>query len=51
MQKLETKFKKRSKRKCRFCASARGLIRAYGLYLCRRCFRERAVEIGFKKYS
>ncbi|MDP3742683.1 MAG: 30S ribosomal protein S14 [Candidatus Micrarchaeota archaeon] len=51
MQKLETKFKKRSKRRCRFCATARGLIRKYQLYVCRRCFREKAEEIGFKKYS
>lgn len=51
MQKLETKFKKRAKRKCRFCSTARGIIKMYGLYVCRRCFRERAEEIGFEKYS
>ncbi|NYZ74777.1 30S ribosomal protein S14 [Candidatus Micrarchaeota archaeon] len=48
--KLETKFKKRGNRRCRFCGTARGLIRKYGLYVCRRCFRERAEKIGFKKY-
>ncbi|MEM3969488.1 MAG: hypothetical protein QXH01_08390 [Thermofilum sp.] len=26
-------------------------MRAYGLNLCRRCFREVAEEIGFIKYS
>ncbi len=51
MQKLETKFKKRSKRRCRFCGNSKGLIRKYALFVCRRCFREKAQEIGFKKYS
>lgn len=35
---------------CRVCNSRRGLIRKYGLELCRRCFREYAGEIGFVKY-
>ncbi len=38
-------------RKCRICGSMNGLIRKYGLGYCRKCFRERAREIGFKKYS
>ena len=33
----------------RRCGNNKGLIRKYDLNLCRRCFRERAVEIGFKK--
>ena len=36
-------------RQCRRCHGQRGLIRKYGLDLCRRCFREKAEEIGFKK--
>ena len=36
-------------RQCRRCFTTRGLIRKYGLNMCRRCFREKAVEIGFKK--
>jgi small subunit ribosomal protein S29e len=36
---------------CRFCGGVRGLIRKYGLYTCRKCFRERADAIGFHKYS
>lgn len=35
---------------CRNCKNWHGLIRKYGLMLCRRCFRESAVMIGFKKY-
>ena len=28
-----------------------GLVRKYGIYLCRQCFREIAPEMGFEKYS
>ncbi|KAL2151846.1 hypothetical protein VTH82DRAFT_5030 [Thermothelomyces myriococcoides] len=27
-----------------------GLIRKYGLNICRQCFREKAADIGFVKY-
>ena len=33
----------------RSCANGHGLIRKYGLNLCRQCFREYAADIGFKK--
>ncbi len=36
--------------KCVRCGSFRGVIRKYGLMYCRRCFREVAQDIGFKKY-
>ena len=36
-------------RKCRICNARQGLIRKYGINICRRCFRERAEQIGFKK--
>jgi len=42
--------KKKGDRKCRICGTARGLIRKYDLYICRRCFRECAEEMGFSKY-
>jgi small subunit ribosomal protein S29e len=32
------------------CSNQGGLIRKYGMNVCRQCFRERANEIGFKKY-
>nr|CAD7593609.1 unnamed protein product [Timema genevievae] len=35
----------------RACANGHGLIRKYGLNLCRQCFREYAGDIGFKKYD
>lgn len=47
-----TKYDKKGKgkRKCRICGGVEGLIRKYGLNVCRKCFREIAEEIGFKKY-
>ena len=41
----------RSTKKCRRCGSTRAHISSYGLNLCRRCLRETALYIGFKKYS
>jgi len=37
-------------RKCRVCSNQWGLIRKYGLNVCRQCFREYAKDIGFTKY-
>ena len=34
----------------RVCNNRRGIIRKYGLDICRRCFREYATDIGFQKY-
>ncbi|KIY45258.1 hypothetical protein FISHEDRAFT_49678 [Fistulina hepatica ATCC 64428] len=36
-------------RQCRLCAHQAGLIRKYGLDLCRQCFREKSAAIGFVK--
>lgn len=33
----------------RVCTHPAGLIRKYGLNICRQCFRERAAAIGFTK--
>ena len=35
--------------RCTVCGSVKGLIHKYGLNICRRCFREVAPSIGFKK--
>jgi small subunit ribosomal protein S29e len=40
----------KGRRYCRVCSTRRGLIRRYGLDMCRRCFREYAEKIGFQKY-
>lgn len=36
---------------CTYCDRKRGLVRRYGLDLCRQCFRDNARDLGFKKYS
>ncbi|KAE9983547.1 40S ribosomal protein S29 [Venturia inaequalis] len=36
-------------RECRVCTHPAGLIRKYGLNICRQCFRERSTDIGFTK--
>ncbi|MFH1409844.1 MAG: 30S ribosomal protein S14 [Nanoarchaeota archaeon] len=37
-------------RKCTRCGNTHAHINKYGLKLCRRCFRDIATDIGFKKY-
>ncbi|MCL4325405.1 MAG: 30S ribosomal protein S14 [Candidatus Thermoplasmatota archaeon] len=36
---------------CTRCGRKRGIVRKYGLFICRQCFREVAHDLGFKKYS
>ncbi|MFH1631157.1 MAG: 30S ribosomal protein S14 [Candidatus Aenigmatarchaeota archaeon] len=38
-------------RKCVRCGTLDAIVRQYGLMYCRKCFREIARDIGFKKYS
>lgn len=35
----------------RVCANQGGIIRKYGLNICRQCFREKSEQIGFTKVS
>ncbi|MCG2719426.1 MAG: 30S ribosomal protein S14 [Nanoarchaeota archaeon] len=37
-------------RPCKLCGRIGGNIQAYGLNICRQCFRENAKKLGFKKY-
>ena len=37
--------------KCKNCGRTAAHIKKYGINLCRQCFREMAVGLGFKKYS
>ncbi len=46
----ERKFGKVVNR-CKRCGTTDGVIRKYGLGYCRRCFREIAPLMGFKKYE
>jgi len=36
---------------CRICLNKRGFIGKYGLNLCRKCFRDIATDLGFKKFN
>ena len=45
---LEHKFGRGSKW-CKRCGDYTAVIQKYKLYLCRRCFREVANSLGFKK--
>ena len=38
-------------RNCRVCGAHQGLIRKYAMMICRRCFRDNADKIGFKKVN
>ena len=40
-----------AKRICRICGTTHGIIRKYGLMICRQCFREKASDIGFTKFK
>lgn len=37
--------------RCRLCGRHGGHIRSYSLDMCRQCFRDFALKIGFKKFS
>ncbi|MEM5870827.1 MAG: 30S ribosomal protein S14 [Candidatus Aenigmatarchaeota archaeon] len=37
--------------RCRKCNSTKGVIRKYGIMLCRKCFREEAKRLGFVRYN
>ncbi|MFX1364386.1 MAG: 30S ribosomal protein S14 [Promethearchaeota archaeon] len=41
----------KGQRECRRCHTHRGVIRRYGLYICRRCFYEIGKDIGFKRFE
>uniref|UniRef100_A0AAX7SKV5 Small ribosomal subunit protein uS14 n=1 Tax=Astatotilapia calliptera TaxID=8154 RepID=A0AAX7SKV5_ASTCA len=38
-------------RSCRVCSNRHGLIRKYGINMCRQCFRQYAKDIGFVKVT
>jgi small subunit ribosomal protein S14 len=47
----ETAKKRIRKRRCKVCGSYRAVIKKYDLMMCRRCFKELAPRLGFKKYQ
>lgn len=47
-------MKKKGKKvtpKCRMCGARVGVIRKYRLNICRRCFKEKAERLGFRKFD
>lgn len=46
----ERKFGQSTK-KCALCGRTGAHIGKYGLSICRQCFRDNALELGFKKFS
>lgn len=48
---VKRKPSKKKERTCKICGSHNaGLIRKYSLLICRRCFREKGEDLGFRKY-
>lgn len=41
----------KKQRKCRVCGTRQAVIRKYGLMVCRRCFKDVAEKIGFRKFD
>ncbi|MFA5764320.1 MAG: 30S ribosomal protein S14 [archaeon] len=41
----------RHKKGCKLCGSQKGVISKYKLGICRRCFKQNAQKLGFKKYD
>ncbi len=37
--------------KCNFCGSTRGIVGQYKLNICRRCFRQNATKLGFRRLN
>ena len=51
MKKLEKTNTDKYVIKCRRCDNDKGVIRKYGLKICRRCFKDIAIALGFNKYG
>lgn len=49
--KKKVRSKKIREYSCKFCGTRKGMVRKYGLMICRRCFKDNAPAMGFKKYS
>jgi len=43
--------KKYAHKRCRVCNGTPGIIKKYGMNICRRCFKDQALQMGFRKYE
>ena len=48
---MSTVLEDKNKRVCKVCGNRRAFIRKYRLNVCRRCFKDIAKRIGFKKFG
>ncbi|MBI5554079.1 MAG: 30S ribosomal protein S14 [Candidatus Diapherotrites archaeon] len=48
---IEKKGKGKGRIRCVECGNADAVIKKYGLNICRRCFKDNALMMGFKKYN
>ncbi|MFH0715178.1 MAG: 30S ribosomal protein S14 [Candidatus Diapherotrites archaeon] len=52
---MKDKTSERKKRElaryCKNCGNNKGMVHRYGINLCRRCFKEFAEQLGFRKFS
>lgn len=37
-------------RECKICGTRKGMVRKYKIGICRRCFKDRAKDLGWEKY-
>ncbi|CAM9357157.1 unnamed protein product [Phaeothamnion confervicola] len=51
LQNSHPKVHSKGGRHCRTCGNQCGIIRKYGINMCRQCFRHYANDIGFHKVS
>ena len=36
---------------CKWCGVHKGVMKRYGMHICRRCFKDNALKMGWTKYS
>lgn len=46
-----TKRKRLLHKNCKICGGTPGVMTRFRLNVCRRCFKEMAVKLGFRKYD
>ena len=46
-----SKTMNRKPKECKMCGSQKAFVGKYNLNLCKRCFKQNAERLGFKKYD
>ncbi len=50
-EQVKEETNKYRKKRCGMCGVQKGLIAKYKLGICRRCFKQNAERLGFKKFD